>query len=69
LVLTYLKKSLLLDKVDRGKYKITLRGLELLKINHRKLIEIYYRNTKNSVILVISLLIKVFRNLKKKNMN
>lgn len=35
--LTYLKKSLLLDKVGRGKYKITLRGIELLNSKPKKI--------------------------------
>lgn len=53
--LTYLKKSLLLDTITRGKYKITDRGLKLLKTNpkriDRKLLSQYeeYRCFSNQV--------------------
>lgn len=51
--LTYLKKSLLIETVTRGEYKITGRGLELLKTNpnriDRKLLSNYeeFRMFKN----------------------
>lgn len=35
--LTYLKKSLLIQSVSRGEYKITNRGIELLKTNPKRI--------------------------------
>ncbi len=58
--LTYLKKSLLLDTIRRGEYKITERGLKLLQTNpkqiDRDLLSQYaeYREFSNQENLVIA---------------